>query len=97
MVNGLFALWFLFALGKGITHIRANRMALHREWMIRAFAIGLGIATMRLIFIPALIAAGEPDHQQIATLSIVSFTIAFVGHAIFAEVWIRRTRAGETA
>ena len=35
---------FLFALGKGFVHVRAGRVALHREWMIRAFAVALAIA-----------------------------------------------------
>lgn len=53
VVIGLFGGLFLVALLKGFLHVRAGRVALHREWMIRAFAIGLSIATMRLIFIPA--------------------------------------------
>jgi hypothetical protein len=41
---GLFGSLFLYALGKGFVHVRAGRVALHREWMIRAFAIALAIA-----------------------------------------------------
>ena len=52
VIIGLFGVLFLLALGKGFLHIRAGRAGLHREWMIRAFAIGLSIATMRLIFRP---------------------------------------------
>jgi hypothetical protein len=64
--------------------------------MIRAFAIGLSIATMRLIFVPALLVAADPTDAQIATLSIASFTAAFVAHASAAELWIRLTRASRT-
>jgi uncharacterized membrane protein len=39
-----FGVLFLLALGKGFAHIRTGRVALHREWMIRAFAIGLSSA-----------------------------------------------------
>jgi hypothetical protein len=46
-VIGLFGIVFLFALIKGFLHVRARRVALHREWMIRALAIGLAIATAR--------------------------------------------------
>jgi uncharacterized membrane protein len=49
IVNGPFALYLIFALVRGFQHIRAGRVALHRVWMIRAFAIGLAIATMRLM------------------------------------------------
>lgn len=92
VVNGFFSILFLVALAKGLLHIRAGRRARHREWMIRAFAIGLGIATMRLIFIPALIIVGNPTHQQIVTLSIASFALAFSLHAGLAELWIHSTR-----
>jgi uncharacterized membrane protein YozB (DUF420 family) len=55
VVVGSFGLLFLLALGKGFLHVRAGRVAMHREWMIRAFAIALAIATTRLISIPALL------------------------------------------
>jgi hypothetical protein len=45
----LFALFFLFALGKVFRHILQRDVALHREWMIRAFSIGLAVATIRPI------------------------------------------------
>ena len=93
VVIGLFGGLFLFALVKGVVHIRARRVAPHREWMIRAFAIGLSIATMRLIFVPALVIVADPTDGQIATLSVVSFTVAFVVHASLAEAWIRATRS----
>lgn len=52
---------------------------------------------MRLIFIPLLIAAGDPSQELAATLSIVSFAAAFVIHALGAELWIRRTRRARPA
>lgn len=45
----LFGAFFLFALGKAVWHIRRKEVALHREWMIRAFAVGLAVATIRPI------------------------------------------------
>ena len=92
VVNGFFGMFFLISLVKGFLYIRAGQIALHREWMIRAFAIGLSIATMRLLFVPALIIVGNPTHSQIETLSIASFTVAFCLHTAFAEYWIRRSR-----
>lgn len=41
----LFGGLFFFALSKGFVHVRAGRVDLHREWMIRAFAVALAIAT----------------------------------------------------
>ena len=92
VVLGLFGSLFLYALVKGFLHVRAGRVALHREWMIRAFAIGLSIATMYLIFVPALIIVAGPTDAQIAALSTSSFAAAFVLHASVAEAWIRATR-----
>lgn len=93
-IVGSFAVLFLVALVKGFVYVRAGRAALHREWMIRTFAIGRSIATMRLIFVPALIVVADPTDAQIAALSVVSFTAAFVLHASVAELWIRVTRRG---
>ena len=92
VVVGSFGLLFLLALGKGFLHVRAGRVAMHREWMGRAFAIALAIATTRLISIPALLIVGVHTDGQVATLVIVSFTVAFVVHALLAEAWIRATR-----
>ena len=63
--------------------------------MIRAFAIGLSIATMRLIFVPLIILSGDPSHERLQTLSILSFTIALVAHTVAGELWIRRGRIEE--
>jgi uncharacterized membrane protein len=92
VIIGLFGGFFLFALVKGFLHVRAGRVALHREWMIRAFALGLSIATMRLIFVPTLLIVADPTHGQIALLSVSSFAAAFVLNTTVAELWIRATR-----
>lgn len=92
IVNSLFGLLFLAALVLGFTHVRAGRIAQHREWMMRAFAIGLAIATTRLISVPTIIWLGEPTEQQAALIVLGSFTASFILHAGFAEWWIRRTR-----
>jgi Predicted membrane protein (DUF2306) len=93
-LGGFFGLLFLTATAKGFMHIRPGEMAEHRERMIRAFAIGLAIATDRVIVILAVIAlvladpVGEPTRVQSEALAIVAFTV----HAILAEAWIRATR-----
>ncbi|MBA2693789.1 MAG: DUF2306 domain-containing protein [Rubrobacter sp.] len=88
----LFGSLFLFALIKGFLHVRAGRVARHREWMIRAFAIALAIATQRVIFIPSLFVVGDPTYGQIVMLSIAAWSAALVVHSSLAEVWIRLTR-----
>lgn len=88
----VFGALFLVALIKGFIHVRAGRVKQHREWMIRAFAIGLSIATQRLIFVPALFIVADPTHVQLQTLSATAFLAAFVVHASAAEAWIHLTR-----
>lgn len=60
--------------------------------MIRAFAIGTSIATMRLLFVPALFAFGEATDERARWLSVVSFGVAFSLHAAVAELCIRAAR-----
>jgi uncharacterized membrane protein len=93
VVIGLFGTVFLVALVKGFVHVRAGRVSLHREWMIRAFAIGLAIATARLIFYPGLlITTTDPSDRRFGTLLAVALAVAFVFHVSVAELWICVTR-----
>lgn len=89
---GVFATFFLFAIVKGVVKIRAKNIVQHREWMLRAFALGLAIATSRIIFLPFFFAILNPTLKQVELLFIISFILAFSAHLIFAEIWIRRTR-----
>ncbi len=82
----------LIGLGKGFVHIRAGRVALHRQWMIRAFAMALAIATQRLIFVPSPFVVVDPTGGQTVTLSLAAWSATLVVHSSLAEVWIRLTR-----
>jgi uncharacterized membrane protein len=92
VIIGLFGTLFLVALVKRFVHVRAGRVAQHREWMIRAFAIALAVATIRLIYIPALFIVADPTDAQNAMLWDTSFAVAFIVHVSVAELWIRATR-----
>jgi uncharacterized membrane protein len=84
----LFGVLFLFALGKAYVHIRRREIALHREWMIRAFAIGLAVTTIRpivSIFFATARFSGLTPHDFFGTAFWIGFTI----HLIVAESWIR--------
>jgi len=97
VVIGFFGTVFLVALLKGFLHIRAGRVAFHREWMIRTFALGLAIATARVIVFPALlITATDPTEELFGTLLAASLAAAFVLNVSVAEVWIRATRKSGT-
>jgi uncharacterized membrane protein len=87
----LFGVFFLFALSKAFRHIRRREIALHREWMIRAFAIGLAVATIRPIvgvFFATSRWSGLTPHEFFGA----AFWIGFVVHLIAAEAWVQRTR-----
>ena len=86
----LFAFFFLFALSKAFWHIRRRQVTLHRQWMIRAFAIGLAVATIRPIvgiFFATSRFSGLTPAQFFGT----AFWIGFVLHLIAAEAWIHAT------
>jgi uncharacterized membrane protein len=87
----LFGIFFLFALGKGFWHIRKHEIALHREWMIRAFAIGLAVATVRPIvglFFATSRFSGLTPYEFFGA----AFWTGFVLHLVAAEAWIRNAR-----
>lgn len=92
VVVGGFATFFFSALLVSAWHIRARRIAEHRAWMVRAFSIGLSIATMRIIFIPLLVVIGPESLDTVADLSIISFALAFFIHTVASEWWLRRTQ-----
>jgi uncharacterized membrane protein len=86
----LFGSFFLFALCKAFWHVRRREITLHRQWMIRAFAIGLAVATIRPIigiFFATSRLSGLTPGQFFGT----AFWIGFVLHLIAAESWIRIT------
>ncbi len=87
----LFALFFLFALGKAYWYVLHRKITQHREWMIRAFAIGLAVATIRpiigLFFATSRFSGLTPD-----AFFGIAFWIGFVLHLLVAEAWIQWTR-----
>jgi uncharacterized membrane protein len=89
----LFATVFLFALVKGLLSIRQGKVAQHREWMIRAFAIGLAVATARPIM-GAFFATRSITHLTPHDFFGTAFWLAFTVHLIAAEVWINYARPG---
>jgi hypothetical protein len=84
----LFALVFLVSLAKATWYQYNGNEPLYREWLIRAFAIGLAIATIRPIMGLFFAFSGLPPQVFFGT----AFWIGFTLHAIAAEVWINFTR-----
>src|SRR3981189_2342764 len=92
----LFATFFLFALCKAFWHIWQREVALHREWMIRAFSVGLAVATIRPIigmFFATSRFSGLTPHEFFG----IAFWIGFVLHLMAAEAGIHATLPGPAA
>jgi uncharacterized membrane protein len=94
----LFGTFFLIALGKALWHALRRDFAEHREWMIRGYAIGLAVATIRPImgtfFAAALMRGHRPEPREFFG---TAFWIGFTLQMIAAEIWINYTRPGATA
>lgn len=89
----LFATIFLFALVRAYLYIRQGNFALHREWMIRAFAIGLAVTTVRPIM-GVFFATSHITHLTPHEFFGTAFWLGFTIQLIAAEIWINYTRAG---
>lgn len=48
--------------------VRQRRIATHRAWMMRAYAIGLGVSTQRLLILPVALALGLPGDPWLGLL-----------------------------
>ena len=89
----LFATIFLFALVRAFLYIRHGNVALHREWMIRAFAIGLAVASVRPI-VGVFFATRGITHLTPHDFFGTAFWLGFTLQLMVAEVWINYTRPG---
>ena len=88
----LFAILFLFSLVKAVLHIRRREIPQHREWMLRAYAIGLAVATIRPI-IGIFFATSRFTHLTPHDFFGTAFWLGFTLQLIAAESWIQYTRS----
>jgi uncharacterized membrane protein len=84
----LFAIAFLICLLKAYAYARRRDIERHREWMIRTFGIGLGVATIRPIVGIFFAFRGLTPHEFFGIAFWLGFTITFMA----AEAWIDYTR-----
>ncbi len=82
----VFGTWFVIALALAYSYIRAGDTVRHRRWMIRAFAIGLGVGTIR-IWVGLFQGFGLLDE---VTSFGVAFWLSWTLHVIAAEIWLWR-------
>lgn len=79
----------LFSLVQGLATIRRHDIPHHREWMLRAYALGLGSATQMLVLTVAEMTTGGPPSEVARA---VLMGLAWAINIAFAEWLIRRTR-----
>jgi len=82
---------FLFALGRGFVAIRKRDRETHRVWMTRAFGIGLGITTVRLVAGP-LDLIMTPMGYTTPTIFVVSLWVGWGLTTLGTEWWLYRTQ-----
>lgn len=90
----VFGLWFLTCLGLALAAVRRRNIANHRRWMIRAFAVGIGIATIRVwvgIFLALhhALTSAPPNGPQASTFGL-AFWLGFAVNVAVGEWWLRR-------
>ena len=82
---------FLTAPAIAVVAVRRGDVARHREWMIRFFAVGVGIVAIRLVA-PVIIWVMRP--AMFRDVIGLTFWAGWIVSLTAAEAWIRWTRAG---
>jgi hypothetical protein len=83
---------FLYSICRAFIAIRKRQVAIHREWMIRAFATAISIATARVfmtVFDLTLTAAGFRPKE----IFVMAIWTGWILTVAAAELWIRYTRS----
>lgn len=86
--------WMLLAIVAGTDAIRRRKYVEHGEWMIRAYAIGMGAGTQVFTHLPWFILVDRAPGELPRT---VMMGLAWVINAVFAEWVIRRQRIDSAA
>lgn len=93
----VFGLWFLLCLLLAVLAIRRGSVSQHRRWMVRAFAVALGIGTIRVwvgLFTGLFLATSRaPDTLPDPATFALAFWLGLGMHVAGGEWWLRRTPA----
>jgi len=66
-----FAFFMLYATYRAYVHIRRGEVMAHREWIARSYAVGLGIATIRvMVLVINYLTAFKLDQPQVVMVSL---------------------------
>ena len=60
IARGVFGLALIVAIAKSIAAIRRRDIQGHRAWVIRAYAVGMGLGTVSLVFFAIYLVKGAP-------------------------------------
>ena len=82
---------FLFAMGRAFVAIRRKQITVHREWMLRALSVALGISVVRIVA-GVYDLAFSPAGYSLDVLFVWSMWTGWAIAIGVAEFWIRRTR-----
>ncbi len=86
----VFGILLGFALVKAMLAVRNRQFNLHRDWMIRAYAIGVGATAVSMVFIPIFAITGEPPTGLVSDLAFVGSWVVCVA---IAELVVRKLNA----
>lgn len=80
VARGVFGMALLISLAMSMAAIRSRDFLRHRAWAIRAYATGMGLGTVALVFFPIYIITGQAPSGLAADILFVALwglTIAF--------------------
>jgi uncharacterized membrane protein len=83
----LFGVALGLALAIAMQAIRKRDITRHRNWMIRAYAIGIGATAVSMVFFPIYVITGKPPTGLAAD---IAFLGAWTACIVFAEGLVRR-------
>ena len=83
-----FTLIYVWLVYMALKNIRQGNVIKHREWMIRAFAMMMGISATRLWFYIFLKASDVPSTRFFSSI----FWLGLGVNLLIAEIWVNLTR-----
>ena len=83
----LFGIALGLALAMAMQAIYKRDIIRHRNWMIRAYAIGIGATAVTMVFFPIYVITGQPPTGLVADIAFLGSWTACI---VFAEGLVRR-------
>jgi len=90
IARALFSAALIGALALDVHFIRARNYAEHRDWMIRAYLVGIGGATVGLVMLPVYLITGEPVTGVISDTVFVTWWLVTIGLGEWVIAALRR-------